>query len=106
MTQTSKEHVAAWRQEWENQVNRSLERAGIEARVDCRSHAAKGENVEPMLHMGAAATELERNGETTRIGEENRARQERNEERKKQEAERGRRTGRRRRKPRSNAPSK
>ena len=78
---TSSEHIAAWRSTWESQVNRSLERAGKAERVDCRSHDERGDDREPMLHMGREATGMERRGEQSRIGDENRARETRNAER-------------------------
>lgn len=78
---TSSEHIAAWRSTWESQVNRSLERAGKAERVDCRSHDERGDDREPMLHMGREATGMERRGEVSRIGDENRAREGRNAER-------------------------
>lgn len=78
---TSSEHITTWRREWEGQVNRSLERAGKAERVDCRSHDERGDDREPLLHMGREATGMERRGEQSRIGEENRARKARNAER-------------------------
>jgi hypothetical protein len=78
---TGGEHVTAWREQWAQEVNRSLERAGVAERVDCRSHAARGEDREALLHLGPEATGMERRGEASRIGEENRQREERNRDR-------------------------
>jgi hypothetical protein len=50
-------------------VNRALERAGSTARV-----SSKPQNIEPMEHLGPAATALERRGVKTRPGNRNRRR--------------------------------
>jgi hypothetical protein len=47
-----------FRQGWEHEVNRALERAGLEVRVDRRSLAAQGIDREPQIHVGAAAMAL------------------------------------------------
>lgn len=86
---TSREHIAAWREEWEAGLNRSLERAGRPERVDCRSHADRGDDREPMLHMGPEASAMERRGFQSRIGDENREREARNAERRRERPEPG-----------------
>jgi len=45
---------------WARQVNMALERHHIEQRVDHRSFERQGKEQEPTLHMGVAATALER----------------------------------------------
>lgn len=67
-TQTLEE----WRALWADHVNRALERAGFEVRVDHRSYEDQGIDREPTKHMGKAATEMQRRGENSRIDEENR----------------------------------
>lgn len=47
-----------FRQAWEEEVNRALERAGREERVDRRSLAAQGIDREPQIHVGAGAQAL------------------------------------------------
>ena len=69
------------RQEWELKANAALERAGHEARIDHRSYAEQGVEREPGVHMGHRATAMERRGEQTERGDEQRAIQERNRER-------------------------
>lgn len=69
------------REDWARYQNRALERAGHDARVDHRSYEARGMEREPTIHMGPAATAMERNGQQTERGMRNRAVQERNAER-------------------------
>ncbi|HIJ61835.1 MAG TPA: MobA/MobL family protein [Rhodospirillaceae bacterium] len=76
---TSSEHVSAWRLEWEQLQNKALELSGSSARVDRRSHAEKwadegleGQAPEPMVHLGPAATAMERRGEASDRGDINR----------------------------------
>jgi MobA/MobL family len=52
--------IKAIRKEWEQQVNRAYERAGLDIRVDHRSHEDRGIEQEPTKHLGAAAAEIER----------------------------------------------
>lgn len=47
-----------FRQGWEEEVNRALERAGYEVRVDRRSLEAQGIEREPQIHVGPAAQRL------------------------------------------------
>ncbi len=47
-----------FREAWEEEVNRALERAGLEARVDCRSLKDQGIDREPQIHVGAGAERL------------------------------------------------
>lgn len=47
--------VSACREIWQTQTNAALERAGINQRVDSRSHADRGFEVLPSLHEGKAA---------------------------------------------------
>ena len=57
-------------------MNRALERAGHKACVDHRSFKDRGIDRKPARHLGPAATQMERKGQKTRIGDENRAVQE------------------------------
>lgn len=47
--------VSACREMWQTQTNSALERAEINQRVDCRSHADRGLKLLPALHEGKAA---------------------------------------------------
>ncbi len=69
-----REQVERIRQVWERYVNQTLERAGIEARVDHRSLEAQGIERAPTVHLGPKQTQLERLGIATRQGEVNRER--------------------------------
>lgn len=63
------ELVKAERKEWEAAVNRALERAHFQERVDCRSHAERGSGLEPLIHLGPTAMAMERKGVKTQRGE-------------------------------------
>jgi ATP-dependent exoDNAse (exonuclease V) alpha subunit len=51
-----------WRIAWERHVNAALERAGLDARVDHRSHAERGDGIEPEPKKGFVAAKMERQG--------------------------------------------
>jgi len=60
------------RQAWENHANRHLVRAGLDVRIDHRSHQERGLEVEPTEHMGVFASQMDRRGlevSRTRIDE-------------------------------------
>ena len=67
------ERLEQWREQWAHHQNRALERHGHEARVDHRSYEAQGIDREPSQHLGSVASDMERNGKASRIGDENRA---------------------------------
>ncbi|AYC99603.1 Ti-type conjugative transfer relaxase TraA [Neorhizobium sp. NCHU2750] len=50
------------RQAWENHANRELARAGLDIRVDHRSHQERGLEIEPTEHMGVHASQMDRRG--------------------------------------------
>ncbi|MGF9562928.1 Ti-type conjugative transfer relaxase TraA [Neorhizobium sp. BT27B] len=50
------------RQSWENHANRELARAGLDIRVDHRSHQERGLEIEPTEHMGVHASQMDRRG--------------------------------------------
>ncbi|MGK2740832.1 MobA/MobL family protein [Tepidicaulis sp. LMO-SS28] len=75
----SRDHICAWRKEWEKRANRALEKAGRSEWVSCMSLKEAHElndlpPVEPCEHLGPARTQAERRGERTRAGDRNRAR--------------------------------
>jgi Ti-type conjugative transfer relaxase TraA len=51
------------RQSWEQMANEHLARAGLEIRIDHRSHMERGLEIEPSEHMGVHATQMERSGQ-------------------------------------------
>ncbi len=60
------------RQAWEQHANRHLMLAGLDARLDHRSHLERGLEIEPTEHMGVSASQMERRGldvSRTRIDE-------------------------------------
>ncbi|MGJ0484316.1 MAG: MobQ family relaxase [Methylomicrobium sp.] len=77
----AKVNIYQWRKAWECHANRALQQAGLDCRIDSHSHASKGLNKEPRLHLGPQATALERKGIPTERGNENRAIEARNERR-------------------------
>ena len=77
----STDQLAAWREQWAHHQNRALERHGHEARVDHRSFEARGIDREPTAHLGPVASDMERRGKASRIGDENRTAANRNSER-------------------------
>jgi Ti-type conjugative transfer relaxase TraA len=59
---TSQMQLRAIRQDWEEQVNHALGRAGLDLRVDHRSHLDRGLEIEPTQHVGVHATGVTRRG--------------------------------------------
>lgn len=64
-----KEWLQEARQEWGQQANRALERAGHDARIDHRSLKEQGIDREPTQHLGPTAAALERKGIQTDRGQ-------------------------------------
>lgn len=73
--------IEAMRRSWERIGNRALERAGLDIRIDCRSFADQGIDREATVHLGPVAAGMERNGESTDLGNRNRTAKARNDER-------------------------
>jgi hypothetical protein len=65
--------VQALREGWTAAANRALESAGHEARVDHRSLRDQGVKRDPTVHLGPAATAIERRGIRSGLGDVNRA---------------------------------
>ena len=65
--------IGRWRERFAEVQNARLREAGVEARVDHRSLEAQAIDREATIHLGPAATALERRGVPTRLGESNRA---------------------------------
>ena len=57
--------VTRWRERWAKLINNALARAGRTERVDHRTLAAQGIGREPTVHLGPAATAIERRGKTS-----------------------------------------
>jgi hypothetical protein len=61
-----------WRQAWADEVNAFLLQKNIDTRIDHRSYKRQGVEKIPSIHMGAAASEMERSGIRTEKGNLNR----------------------------------
>lgn len=61
-----------WRAAWADYTNRTLEAAGRPERIDHRSYKRQGLDKIPTVHMGVAATRMERRGIATEKGNLNR----------------------------------
>ncbi|OOR87703.1 MobQ family relaxase [Moraxella bovis] len=61
------------RREWAELANEYLAEQGIDTRIDHRSHKDRGLETLPTVKMGWKATELERQGIRTEVGDQNRA---------------------------------
>lgn len=58
----SDEQLILWRAAWADTTNLYLERAGIDQRIDHRSHAECGLDEQPTIHEGVVARALEKKG--------------------------------------------
>jgi len=61
-----------WRAAWEDMANAALKRYGFDGRIDRRSYEEQGIEKIPTVHMGVAATQMERQGIRTERGDINR----------------------------------
>ncbi len=69
---TAQQELKDLRKTWAERANHALERAGHEERIDHRSHKDRGLDIKPTLKMGWKATQLERMGIRTEVGDINR----------------------------------
>ena len=67
-----KDNTLLWRKAWADYTNDFLERNGSPERIDHRSHAERGIEELPTVHMGVAACQMEKKGIATEKGELNR----------------------------------
>jgi Ti-type conjugative transfer relaxase TraA len=84
----NEQDITPTREAWATAVNEAYRAAGLNIRVDHRSHAERGLAAEPTTHLGYAASGMERRGEATDRGDMNRGVHGRNAERRHIEAER------------------
>ena len=66
------ENAEKWRAAWAAYANRALEAAGRPERIDHRSYKRQGVDIIPSVHMGPAASQMERRGIQTVKGNINR----------------------------------
>ena len=58
----SEDQLISWREAWADMANRAIEQAGLEERIDHRSHAVRGIDEQPTIHEGVEAMHLEAKG--------------------------------------------
>ena len=58
----SEDQLVAWREAWADMANRAIEQAGLEERIDHRSHAVRGFDEQPTIHEGVEAMHIEDKG--------------------------------------------
>ena len=58
----SEAQFAKWRESWAEYVNRALEHAGIDERIDHRSNADRGLDEKPTIHEGVTTRKIEKAG--------------------------------------------
>lgn len=58
----SEEQLVVWREAWADMANRAIEQAGLEERIDHRSHVVRGIDEQPTIHEGVEAMHLEEKG--------------------------------------------
>lgn len=67
-----KEKAEVWRKAWAEVANSYLAKQNCPERIDHRSYERQGNDKIPTVHMGVAATQMEKRGITTERGEQNR----------------------------------
>ena len=73
-----KDKAEVWRQAWADVTNKYLAEQNIPQRIDHRSYERQGIEQIPTVHMGVAATQMERKGIVTEKGGKNRLIREQN----------------------------
>jgi hypothetical protein len=68
----NRDNAEKWRAAWAAYANRALEAAGRPERIDHRSYERQGIDKIPSIHMGVAASQMERKGIATEKGDINR----------------------------------
>ena len=68
----NRDNAEKWRAAWATYANRALEAAGRPERIDHRSYERQGIDKIPSIHMGVAASQMERKGIATEKGNVNR----------------------------------
>lgn len=69
----SQENAEVWRKAWADLANEFLERNNRPERIDHRSYARQGIDQIPTVHIGVAASQMEKKGIATERGELNRS---------------------------------
>lgn len=58
----SEDQLISWREAWADMANRAIEQAGLEERIDHRSHVVRGIDEQPTIHEGVEVMHLEAKG--------------------------------------------
>ena len=74
----NRDNVELWRTKWEEKCNQYLKLYGSNERVDHRSYERQGLNILPTRHLGPAASQMEKRGVKTELGNINRQIKEKN----------------------------
>jgi len=61
-----------WRAAWQDEANTALERSGSDTRINHKNYARQGLDIIPTIHLGMAASQMERKGIRTERGDINR----------------------------------
>ena len=69
----NRDNVELWRKAWADITNRYLEQSKVNQRIDHRSYERQGVDKIPTVHMGVSASQMEKRGIKTRLGNINRA---------------------------------
>ncbi|MFH9561850.1 MobQ family relaxase, partial [Streptomyces globisporus] len=67
-----KELLEQWREQWSEYANKALEQSNIKERITHKSHAERGLEILPTVHMGHVASDMEKKGMKTERGNINR----------------------------------
>ncbi|MDD6657034.1 MAG: MobQ family relaxase [Lachnospiraceae bacterium] len=67
-----RDNCEKWRQSWANHANKYLELCGSDIRIDLSSYERQGIDKIPTVHLGSVASEMEREGIPSHLGDLNR----------------------------------
>jgi len=65
-------NAETWRRAWQDEANAALERSGSDTRINHKSYARQGLDIIPTIHLGVAASQMEKKGIRTERGDINR----------------------------------
>lgn len=68
----NKELLEQWREQWSEHANKALEKENIQERITHQSHADRGLEILPTVHLGHVASDMEKKGMETDRGNINR----------------------------------
>ncbi|RAC14718.1 molybdopterin-guanine dinucleotide biosynthesis protein MobA, partial [Burkholderia multivorans] len=68
----NKKLLEQWREQWSEHANKALEKENIQERITHKSHADRGLEILPTVHLGHVASDMEKKGMETDRGNINR----------------------------------